>query len=526
MTRPLRPGDGDFTWVVSLTFAGVVWRWTSEADPADFTSWTGRFGGNVAVDDIVEQISLRGEVPNPSVSVTVQFPDDAPVAARIAEGHRLDGAPVELALVPMTSGDLEADRYVVFVGYVADPTYGGPDEPVAFEARRYEHGDRALYPPGTWKVSDLTWPLVDVSPVVPAGIPTPDLTRTYSPADDALDQPYPVPFGQQAADMPAVTALVVSETNDEPPRATTLLVAGGHTETTCTLWYEDEAGDWQSITGATVEHDFDGLGQPVSIVDLSSQTNTIREARPWLTSWPNGSTSTPGDGVLRGAGQIGTWLLRQSSVPAGLVAPGSASSLLDAYDMAGGLSDAVEPMAWLADRIVGPLPAALLTTDAGELQLAPIRWQGTGTDAVAALVAGDSTVERVGPVALNADGRARTVTVSYARHAGTKTSTATAYRVAVDRPDTVAVEVEADHPEIYDERSAHLVAEWLAWRETRPHPEIRLILATDSWAWLQAGDVVTYTEPDLLMDAVPCIVLEVDRTTAATMSVVLTPTAG
>jgi hypothetical protein len=98
--------------------------------------------------------------------------------------------------------------------------------------------------------------------------------------------------------------------------------------------------------------------------------------------------------------------------------------------------------------------------------------------------------------------------------------------VAVDRPDTVAVEVEADHPEIYDERSAHLVAEWLAWRETRPHPEIRLILATDSWAWLQAGDVVTYTEPDLLMDAVPCIVLEVDRTTAATMSVVLTPTAG
>lgn len=525
--RRLQPGDSELTWVVTLTFAGEIWRWTSWAAPSEFSSWTGRYAGTVAIDDIVEAISLRGELPRQAVSVAVVFPRDAPVAAAIAAGYRLDGAPVEVALVPMSSGDLEADRYVVFSGFVADPDYGDADEPVAFEVRRYEFSDRASYPPATWRVSALTWPTTDVSPTVPPGISVPDLTRTYSPSDAALDAPYPVPFGVSGAsgNIPTSDALVVEESNDSPPKATTVLVAGGHVADTCLLWYESSDGVWTSQSFSVVRTT-DAIGQPVSTIDVSGAADALREARPLKTSFPNGGIALPGGGVLRGAARIGTWWLRQSSIPAGLVAAGGAGSVLDAYELAGAVTEPVAPIEWLADRLIGVLPCALLTNADGAYELAAIRWQAGARDAVAHLQAGDSTVERVDPVQIRGDGRTRTVKVEYARHAGTKAYTRVAYRVAVDRPDTDVVETAVQLPDVDEERTASLFAEWLVWRDARPHPEIRLQVATSTWCWLAPGDVVLYTESGLYIDAQPHLVLEVTRTASATSRVVLTPTAG
>jgi hypothetical protein len=532
MPRKLKRGDTNLAWVVTLTFAGNLLYWTSTGEAAEVLSIPGRYCGRVSLDRITEQLDLRGQASIQTVSLEVFFPEAVAVAPRIARGFRLAGSTVEISLIPVhRTSDWKADRYVAMAGFVADPQYGGPTEPVAFEVKRYEHQDDALWPPETYRVTELTWPTSTRRPYVPPGVPVPDLSVTYAPAEDAVDEYYPVPIGRpgtvevgssiaSSTYVPCVPALPVSMVEvDDSETLGTLLLAGGHTKAkSLVLLYKKDGGF--SRTTITPQNSRDALGQPVVIWDATGALSEIRDAGSWFTAWPNGSTAVgPGESI----GEIARWMLRRSSAPKSLVGSYGAMARLQRFRFDGYLGEPVRPMDWLHDRIIGDFPAALLQDATGGYYLAPIRWRANVQDARAVLVEGDGTVTRERPVSRRGDGRKRLVAVKYARDTSTRKYTRNALRVVSDTRSTDATTVE--YPEVYNEATAINLSKWLTWRDGAPHLRITLEVQTNRWGWLSPGDIVAYTEPDLVYDRVPCLVLRVDRTDLATTTIEITPTA-
>lgn len=126
--------DRDLAIVVSVTFAGRVWRLGTRTFSA--SSSTGAVEVVAAIDslswsDEAELAIGEGvDVEPQGASVSAIWPDD--VARLVEEGHPLDGAPVEVAIADLL--DSWDSRVVLLTGVVADPVYGRIGEPVTFTA--------------------------------------------------------------------------------------------------------------------------------------------------------------------------------------------------------------------------------------------------------------------------------------------------------------------------------------------------------------------------------------------------------
>lgn len=126
--------DRDLAIVVSVTFAGRVWRLGTRTFSASSSL------GAVEVVAAIDSLSWSDEaelaigegvdVEPQGASVSAYWPDD--VARLVEEGHPLDGAPVEVALADLV--DSWDSRVILLTGVVADPVYGRAGEPVTFTA--------------------------------------------------------------------------------------------------------------------------------------------------------------------------------------------------------------------------------------------------------------------------------------------------------------------------------------------------------------------------------------------------------
>jgi hypothetical protein len=520
---PLRT-DSERIWVLTVELATEVWFWTSrdvEVDGLD-----GAYCGVSEFPDIAERIDLRGSPSRPEVSVEVWWPEGVSVAALVAAGHRVDGSEAALAWVPVEGGvAVWSARMVVVLGTVARAEWGGEDEPAAFELRSYADDERASYPPPTWRIDSTTWPTTTVQPDIPPGLPRIDLSVTYGPRESALDNAYPIPLGRpgvldDVTKLPTVPAYVVQETAGETDL---LLVAGGTVSAAeVNIHYEVGDNEYASSGTAPTIAAVDALGQPVVLVDLSGAATAVREAGSYRTSWPE-------DGAVGvGAGAQGHWMLRRSSVPVDLAAGSAASAHLDSLELSGFIEEPVGPWEWVADRILGDLPACLVTTPEGGREIRPIRWRAGARDAVGHLVEGDGTVVRDRPVRGTTDGLTRHAVVMYGRDHGKDKLTQKAHDLGGSVADTSGeagqrqVKLEAD--DVYSKRTADQLAAWLQWREGTSHPVVTLEVASDVWGWLQAADVVLLTEASLAIASVPHLVVEVYRSDGPWMRVVVMPT--
>ena len=534
MRRP-QPGDSGYTWVLSITWRGSAYHWTSRAIGLDGPEST--YVGLVSIDAIPERLSLTGNPALPEVSVSLSWPKSDPVAAGIAAGFSLGGTEARLSLVPSSSPGVGswADRYVVVRGIIASPMWGGSSEPVSFAIVRHEDNDRSSWPPPEWRVSEYTFP-TSADAVSPPGMPPIDLASSYS-AGSLYVSPengssYPVPWGTPGVirgksglttdEVPAVPAIVVDRTGDE---ADTLLIAGGRPEsTTFTLWilYENV---WSSHAGKAVTQTVDALGQPIAVFDITGMNTAARTGEEYRTSWPDGGVLLSGrvEGS-RGAGQLGAWWLERSGVPVDVPSSSAASDQLDAYRLDGWLEEPTSASEWIADRLLGALPVFMANAANGSRYLKPIRFQAEASDSRAKLVEGAGTVRRSDRVATLGGQHPKTIVVRWGYDQEVGGYAWTTYRYIGDVSLSLTEEeIEIELPDCYEARTAELVAQWTAWREGGSRDQIKITVSTARWGWLSPGDVVTYTETGLSMTDRVCLVSSIGRTDQPWASVELLP---
>ena len=109
----------DLIWLLSIEYAGRLWRWSSE--PITLTDASGdvqQFDGGLEGLDVEQVLPSFGESPDMlSASLDLMWPSD--VALLVSQGHDLSAATGELAL--FVRGSSFDDRYVLIDGNISQP---------------------------------------------------------------------------------------------------------------------------------------------------------------------------------------------------------------------------------------------------------------------------------------------------------------------------------------------------------------------------------------------------------------------
>ena len=484
---------GDLVWLLSLTFAGRVWRWSHQ--PVSLTTSIGEvyaFDGGLEAVDLMESLSILGHDPDAlSLPFSVTFP--VSVAQLIAAGHPLSGAAAEVA-IHLVGGTWEARR-VVLSGVVIQPTYGAPGEPVEFSVEAELGDDRALVPAATQRVTLDTW---TARPIASQGL--------YYPIVFGAPGVYQDDTGA-SVNVSGTPALIVEVTG---ANTDTLLVAGHHVAAT-TIRISDDTGTGETFS---VTNTLDAMGQAVATVDITGAGTVDRASTDWWAAWPGGG-GTWNDhrtAARAGAGEVTEWMLRQSTVAVDTGRWEAVRPQLSGYVLAGYVDDPVQPWEWLADNVLPLLPLSIL---AGPSGLYPVLWryEAVRGDALDHLEVGPG-VSRLGPVSYDTHPRdvVNQVRVDYAprsrvsgryrRTVVIQGATSTAEQVDVNfyakasagRYGTGAESITTDV--VYDNATARRVAKWRVRAHAFPARQVTYEVGQE-WGWLALGDVLTLTDAEL-----------------------------
>ena len=248
-------------------------------------------------------------------------------------------------------------------------------------------------------------------------------------------------------------------------------------------------GGWITETVATV-HGYDGLGRPVTLLDITGLEDAYRRAGSWLVAWTElGALGGGPDGVERGAlGAVTAAILRRSALPVDWSGVLGVTGRLDRYTIGGYVDDDVDPVAWCRDRLA-PYGAR-------------VRWQRGGVGlalawepqpiAIASIDL-DAEGQLAGPVRYTA-ATADVVIVTWARADTAAGQIARSRLEALDRAADGAV-TEITLPECWESTTA-LGAGQVELDRVGPQVECAIAIDAETWWWLRCGDVV-----DLSLDS-------------------------
>lgn len=507
--------DEDLIWLLTITFAGQVWRLSSTrvevlTEAGESLAYLG------GIDDIeyTDETDLFAEAPTlKSTSFDLAWPGD--VAALVALGHDLSAATGELAL--LRPGDLYEERAIRYTGYVSEPQHGEKGEPVALTLVEDSFEDVAEVPSPDMVVSEDTW---------------------SQAADSAEGLPYPIVFGQPGVfkkrsglvwKTTGAPALYV-DTQTSPTSARYVLVAGHATE--C-----GRDGDFVQVYNETFQewatcqcsHAEDGLGRLVTLADISTLAGRVTDLDgdgaidPWTdahtywTQWPNAGAMLCHDRVatVEGAGDLMAWMLAQASVRVDWGRVSVARDFLNRFKVSGYTDEVASPLRWLKDNLLPLIPVSLMASPDGIYPLV-WRWDATARDAVADLVEGPR-LRRADAIRFEGrDSVVNDITIKFAlsnvldEYKRRRTITGDAKRVG--DPDVLTnlhaqesqrrygqrkATIETDI--VYDTQTADLV---LVWKSIAQGFARRVVTLTTghAWGWLTPGDIVTYTDDGLYLD--------------------------
>lgn len=518
---PVDPSDTSRSvWVLTVEAPGVgLVHWTSAFAP-DGAGLPGIVGpGSLDGDELRDRIGSEegGEGFEVSWPPADGWPDLASIEAG---GHTLAGSPAELALVSESGW---SRRRVVLHGTVTAPTYGQAGEPVGFsvEVDQVDGASlgRELPDPSKHVVTEA---------VLGSGYSVPDDTEVF----------YPLVFGApgvlQDEDggvelWPGTPAPIVSRSlaGGVVKASTLMAVLGepvGYPTAEATLFRTSpDTAEVLQVGVYDVDVDTDASGAVLGVIDLSGETDAIRQSAPYFLSWSASGGQRPVQASDARAGWgLATLFLdlaRRCGVRVDSARMVSAIPVLDSFVLDTFLEVPTRLVPWLEDHVLAKFPVELEQGPAG-LWLRPIVWKARATDAVASLV-GVSRLETGGAVSVESpsDPSLGAVRVRFARRA----DNGAFLREALVSPSGAFMApgspvqgntYEADLGDVWRSGTAFEVARYLAWREGRSHRSVSYRLDVASWHWLEAGDVVLITDAVLSLDEAVAVVTSIGRTDA------------
>ena len=521
--------SGTIRWVLSLEYAGGTWYLSDEAMTID----DGAGGSIVLTDglletsDTMESIDLWAtEAPRRSCGVAFDLGID--VAALIEEGHDLAGCVVELA--QLADGDAWTARRPFARGRLVEPQYGAQGEGVQASIEQDVLTDESEI--RTVSVTPLAFAFAAqaVTGLEYIGSTNPNFDATASVV-------LPVVLGTPGNGLTPGTIATRVETFRVP--ATTdyyfLWMIAGHAvdATTVTLRATDGTEATFPVLTCTLDS-----GEVVSFVSdfvgvaVPTWTNTTESA---VVIWNDGGGLIDQSiGPLRYAGDYLAWLLSLTEQEVDYARVNLAREQLRAFQVSTYLDESVTVAEYIREVVLDIVPISMTVGPRGVYPLV-WRWDATVDDAVAAWdLTTDLDIARESVVTYeDADKVANTVQLKYgwAPRAEDYTREMWAVGDPASRPrglrfggaaslalsywsdpilarSTVRYGVRRDALEtaiVHDDLTASRV---LAWRSRRWALPSRVVeySASQTYGWVEPGDYVTVTDPDLAWSERLCLV--------------------
>jgi hypothetical protein len=520
---------GTIRWVLSLEYAGGTWYLGQESVTIDDGT-----GGTIVISDGLLDLADMTETldlwstDSPRRSVPVEFDLGIDVATLIEQGHDLAGCVAELA--QLADGDDWSARRPFVVGRLQEPQYGADGEGVRASIEQDVLSDESEI--RTVNVTPLAFA---VAQQAVTGL---EFIGSTSPtADENVAIALPTVLGTPGRELNPGTIATRVETFRTP--ATTdyyyLWLIAGHAvdATTVTLRATDGTEAVFSVLACTL-----ASGEVVSfVVDfvgvaVPTWTNTTEAA---VVVWTGGGGLVDQNyGPLRYAGDYVAWLLSLTEQDVDHARVNLAREQLRAYEIATYLDEPVTVAEYIREVILDILPVSMTVGPRGVYPYV-WRWDATADDAVAHFdVTEDPDIEREGLVTYeDADRIENTVQLLYgwAPRAETYTGEMWAVGDPALRPrglqfggasslsrsywtDPVLAKSVArygvkraslESAIVHDDLTATQV---LAWRSRRWALPSRVVEYTcpQRWAWIEPGDFVTVTDPELAWSERLCLV--------------------
>lgn len=517
--------SGTIRWVLSLEYAGGTWYLTDEA----MTISDGAGGSVVLTDGLLDTSGTEETLDlwstdSPRRSVGVEFDLGVDVAALVELGHELAGCVAELA--QLADGDAWTDRRPFARGLLVEPQYGADGEPVRASIEQDVLSSEATIEAVTTTRNRIMDAIQD----------TLGYTTTYLPPNNDDDLSVPIIIGVPCAgETPGSRAYYCGSLTIPPFVPRDVYVIAGHavSATTVTLVNRDDQSEVTLpvarvtlLTGHVVSYVLDDT---TLALWTPTQTPVVR--------WDGGGGYVDeGPGVLESAGDLLAWLLTGTEQELDHARVDAAREGLRAFRLGTYIDESVTIADYLRESVLDALPVSLVCGPRGVYPYV-WHWDATADDAVCAWdVTTDLDIARDGVVtyedadkvvnALQLRYRWGAVAEDYTREiwaVGDPALRPRGIRFGGGSNDELTRSYWADpvlarsvgrygvrrgaleSAVVGDTLTAEHV---LAWRSRRYALPSRVVSysTSQSWGWVEPGDLVTVTDPDLAWVGKLCLV--------------------
>ena len=520
---------GTLRWVLSLEYAGGTWYLGQESITIDDGT-----GGTIVISDGLLDLADTTETldlwstDSPRRSVPVEFDLGVDVATLIEQGHDLAGCVAELA--QLADGDDWSARRPFVVGRLQEPQYGADGEGVRASIEQDVLSSDETIEVSTVIGQDVLDVLVATGTYIVYVVdPTIGLVAVTE------DQPAPIvigtPGGSFASGSPA--RRVCSVENATTGAISLVYVLAGHAvaATSVTLTNaDDDTFDVATVLNLTL----DGAQIAVALYPLA--TAVLNYLGPISATWDTGGglVDETGD-VLQSAGDYLAYLLRLTEQQVDHGRTNAARDALRAFRVGTYLDESTVIADYIREAVLDIVPVSLAVGPRGVYPYV-WRWDATSQDAVAHFdVTEDPDIEREGLVTYeDADRLVNTLQLLYQWNPRTEAYGAEIWAVGdpASRPrglrfggstatltrsywaDPVLATSVGRYGIRRETLETAIVADVLtaehvlAWRSRRWALPSRVVEYTcpQRWAWIEPGDLVTVTDPDLAWSERLCLV--------------------
>jgi len=472
-------------WILDLTYAGRVWRFSTEAVEIDGNIYEATMS-DVGFSDVIEWAS--SDFALPSADIKLVFRED--IARLVQQGHDLSGATGELAL--WIKGSDYDDRRVVVSGRANVAQYGQEGEPVTFSLEADWLDNSSLYPPAAAVITEVTWPISH---------------------ENSRGKVYPTVFGSPAMSPVYGCEIFIGATG---------LIAGHEVEATQVTIHGSEL---TTPAVLNVVYANDDLGYQVATVDLTA----IPTVPPGLDQtfwceWTHGEAHPnpyrTDSEALTAAGDIIRWALERSGLVIDYGRTITAVNKLMDYQLSGFIGEIGDVMTWLKEEVLALLPVSLM---AGADGIYPVVWDHNAPSVTQLRAGGD--IYRDGPVKYEDNEIRNEISIKWGYSAQTtdfsNRSSLTGDQVVVtsdlvgrniytissrSRYGSRAYEVESSM--VGDMSTAGRILAWMSQSYAFKHRSVTYRAPIDL-GWLAPGDIIELTDSSISMTEQRVMVREI-----------------